>query len=117
MPLKSVLGIFSPRYIGQYFAHFFFQRCEFVWRSEGRVGLAHAVNEICPASSANLHFTFSLFDAFQLLTSLEKSEKLKSEKAIYVSINWVKITTLTEIRGNDGQCTGLRSMSGTRRAR
>ena len=36
------------------------------------------------AASANLHFTFSLFDAFQLLTSLEKSEKLKSEKAIYV---------------------------------
>ena len=35
-------------------------------------------------TSANLHFTFSLFDAFQLLTSLEKSEKLKSEKAIYV---------------------------------
>ena len=58
-------------------------------------------------ASANLHFTFSLFDAFQLLTSLEKSKKLKSEKAIYVSINWVKITTLTEIRGNDGQCMGL----------
>ena len=55
------------------------------------------------SASANLHFTFSLFDTFQLLTSLEKREKLKSEKAIYVSINCVKITTLTEIRGNGGQ--------------
>ena len=46
--------------------------------------LASLVPSSTMSTSANLHFTFSLFDAFQLLTSLEKSEKLKSEKAIYV---------------------------------